>query len=100
MCGILGALNFSNGSRPFSAELLSEMSALLRHRGPDDAGVYVNENIGIAHRRLSVIDLTSAGHQPMVNEDGTQTLVQPDQEFILTPKPELRRKPKFRRGAQ
>lgn len=46
------------------------MSECLRHRGPDDHGVYVNGHVGLAHRRLSVLDLTPAGRQPMSNEDG------------------------------
>ncbi len=49
----------------------------MTHRGPDDAGLYINsaETVGLAHRRLSIIDLTPAGHQPMTNEDGTVWLV-------------------------
>lgn len=46
------------------------MSECLRHRGPDDHGVYVNGHVGLAHRRLSVLDLSPAGRQPMSNEDG------------------------------
>ena len=51
------------------------MADVLRHRGPDDAGIWSSEEgataVGLAHRRLSIIDLSAAGHQPMSNEDGT-----------------------------
>jgi asparagine synthase (glutamine-hydrolysing) len=49
------------------------MTNVLRHRGPDDAGVLCrpDERVALGHRRLSIIDLSAAGHQPMANEDGT-----------------------------
>jgi len=70
MCGIGGKLFFDR-ARVVDPALLSQMSAVLRHRGPDDAGVYYDGQIGLAHRRLSIIDLSPAGHQPMSNIDGT-----------------------------
>jgi asparagine synthase (glutamine-hydrolysing) len=54
---------------------MKEMSSVLTHRGPDDEGVYVKGNVGLAHKRLSIIDLTPAGHQPMSNEDGSIWIV-------------------------
>ena len=51
------------------------MSSLLSHRGPDDSGIYLKGNVGLAHRRLSIIDLTPAGHQPMPNEDESVWIV-------------------------
>ena len=51
------------------------MNAVLAHRGPDDAGIRCDGQIGLAHRRLSIIDLSPAGHQPMSNEDGTIWIV-------------------------
>ena len=73
MCGICGILAWDGA--PVSAERIERMAAVLRHRGPDDAGVHVERAggvaIGLGHRRLSIIDLSSAGHQPMTNEDGT-----------------------------
>ena len=51
------------------------MCSVLSHRGPDDAGVYLKDNIGLGHRRLSVLDVTQAGHQPMKNEDRTIWIV-------------------------
>ena len=56
------------------ADALARMQGLLTHRGPDDAGSYLNGNVGLAHTRLSIIDL-GAGHQPMCNEDGTIWIV-------------------------
>lgn len=66
MCGICGLLNFDE--RPAERDLIAEMLAAIRHRGPDDSGLYVNGAVGLGHARLSVIDLSS-GHQPMANED-------------------------------
>ena len=70
MCGITG-LAFRDPARRADPELLRAMADTIRHRGPDDAGVHVDGGVGLAHRRLSVIDLSPAGHQPMANEDGT-----------------------------
>lgn len=69
MCGICGWLKF-NSSERIERHLLEEMTATLVHRGPDGGDVYVNNNIGIGHRRLSIIDL-DAGKQPLSNEDET-----------------------------
>ncbi len=77
MCGICGKLNFS-GSK-VDEELLRRMTALMEHRGPDDVGFYLNHrdeiSCGLAHRRLSIIDLSPAGRQPMANEDETVRMV-------------------------
>ena len=62
MCGIAGQITFDNS--PVSRPLIAEMGARLRHRGPDDAGIYVHGGVGLAHQRLSVMDLSPAGHQP------------------------------------
>jgi asparagine synthase (glutamine-hydrolysing) len=70
MCGISGKLYF-DPKRPVEYRALERMNAVLAHRGPDDAGVYCAGPVGLAHRRLSIIDLSPAGHQPMSNEDGT-----------------------------
>lgn len=67
MCGINGmALARGHVDR----HALETMRDALRHRGPDGAGIYVKDNIGLGHRRLSIVDLAS-GHQPMANEDGS-----------------------------
>ncbi|MCA9920671.1 MAG: asparagine synthetase B, partial [Anaerolineales bacterium] len=65
MCGITGIL-----SPQINRERLEQANDLLRHRGPDDAGIFVADGIGLAARRLSIIDLAH-GHQPLTNEDGT-----------------------------
>src|SRR3954470_13084601 len=72
MCGIAGTLAFDH-ALTVDESTVSRMTATLHHRGPDDAGTYVrpDERIGLGHRRLSIIDLSRAGHQPMSNEDGT-----------------------------
>lgn len=64
MCGIAGILNLDGA--PFTeSAVLERMTAAMAHRGPDDAGIYVNGPIGLGHRRLSILDLSAAGHQPM-----------------------------------
>ncbi len=72
MCGICGQLQLNNGAL-VSAELLKRMRDRIEHRGPDDAGSYISPDgrVGLANRRLSIIDLSAAGHQPMSNEDGS-----------------------------
>jgi asparagine synthase (glutamine-hydrolysing) len=69
MCGI-GGIVVANGSKPDGAALNSIIQALT-HRGPDDHGEWSDEKCAIGHRRLSIIDLSPAGRQPMSNEDGT-----------------------------
>lgn len=70
MCGING-IAFSNRSgRRVEESLLIQIRDVLHHRGPDDAGLYIDKNVGLGHRRLSIVDVAS-GHQPMPNEDKT-----------------------------
>ena len=71
MCGISGIV----GPVPDRAALVARMTDALAHRGPDDRGVFSDEVCALGHRRLSIIDLSAAGHQPMTNEDGTLQLV-------------------------
>jgi asparagine synthase (glutamine-hydrolysing) len=68
MCGIVGVCNF-NGD-PVPAGLLQRMTDSIAHRGPDGEGHYTDGPVGLGHRRLAVIDLSPAGHQPMANETG------------------------------
>ncbi len=72
MCGIVGIINFADPARDEQADLL-RMREALRHRGPDDAGLYQSPDrrVTLGHRRLSIVDLTEAGRQPMTNEDGS-----------------------------
>jgi asparagine synthase (glutamine-hydrolysing) len=67
MCGIAGYINL-DGS-PASAVILKKMTDAIAHRGPDGEGQWVDGNVGIGHRRLAILDLTPAGHQPMVSAD-------------------------------
>jgi len=67
MCGIAGIFNL-NGE-PVSPVLLRRMTDAIAHRGPDGEGFYTDSFIGFGHRRLAIIDLSSAGHQPMVTPD-------------------------------
>ncbi len=68
MCGIVGAIYLNQ--QPVRADVIERMASALQHRGPDDAGVFVDGMAGLGHRRLKIIDLSPAGHQPMSNEDG------------------------------
>ena len=67
MCGIAGQLNFNKD--PVSPVTLRRMTDALTHRGPDGEGHWIDENIGFGHRRLSIIDLSPAGNQPMKSSD-------------------------------
>jgi asparagine synthase (glutamine-hydrolysing) len=68
MCGINGILHKVN-TKTSSAELVAKMNDKLRHRGPDDAGIYTDDNISLGHQRLAIIDLSSDGHQPYTAQD-------------------------------
>jgi asparagine synthase (glutamine-hydrolysing) len=73
MCGIAGYWNYISG-RPASLPVLQAMTRSLTHRGPDDEGYWVEGDLAIGMRRLSIVDL-AGGHQPMANEDGTVHVV-------------------------
>ena len=72
MCGICGIFNYGNSAVPVTTALVSRMRDTMVFRGPDDAGVWVSPDgaVGLGHRRLSIVDLSPAGHQPMSNEAG------------------------------
>ncbi|MGH7289342.1 MAG: asparagine synthase (glutamine-hydrolyzing), partial [Myxococcota bacterium] len=76
MCGIAGILQY-RGDSAVEPECLVELRDLQRHRGPDDAGLWVSADglTGLAHRRLSIIDLSPRGHQPMLTSDGRFAIV-------------------------
>ncbi len=73
MCGIAGFADFSG--LPASKTKLEAMISAIRHRGPDDSGLYTDNGCGLGHRRLSIIDLSPAGHQPMLTEDGRYAMI-------------------------
>jgi len=87
MCGIL-AHCLHDESAQIDEGTLREMADTMTHRGPDDAGYWVRGNVGLAHRRLSIIDLSSAGRQPMENEDSSVLLTFNGEIYNF---PELRR---------
>jgi len=78
MCGIAGFVESADVGAPSSLEasqeLVGRMCQVIRHRGPDDEGRFVDEGIALGMRRLSIIDL-STGHQPIHNEDRTVWVV-------------------------
>ena len=73
MCGIVGQINFDK--TPVSPVVLKKMTDAIRHRGPDGEGHWIEESVGFGHRRLSIIDPSPLGRQPMVSQD---------QRYILT----------------
>ena len=73
MCGIVGIFE-TRSLREVSRATLARMNDSQRHRGPDDSGYFVEPGIGLGHRRLSIIDL-STGHQPLFNEDGSVLVI-------------------------
>src|SRR5437763_811020 len=78
MCGIAGFLTgASDGLARELADVSSAMDACLQHRGPDDHGIWVDAECGLAlvHRRLSILDLSAAGHQPMISADGRFVII-------------------------
>ena len=74
MCGICGIIDYGSGE-DVKKQVLAKMSAAIKHRGPDDEGIYVKGGGSLGHRRLKIIDLSDTGHQPMCNEDGKIWLV-------------------------
>ena len=72
MCGITGIFNL-NGE-PVSPVVLRRMTDAIAHRGPDGEGFYTDSFVGLGHRRLAIIDLSPAGHQPMITADGQYVL--------------------------
>jgi asparagine synthase (glutamine-hydrolysing) len=67
MCGITGLINLN--CAPVSPVVLKKMTDAIAHRGPDGEGHWIEGNVGLGHRRLSIIDLSPAGHQPMISGD-------------------------------
>ncbi|MCX6796388.1 MAG: asparagine synthase (glutamine-hydrolyzing) [Candidatus Falkowbacteria bacterium] len=74
MCGIAGKIYF-NPNRTVSADTIKKMTDCLAHRGPDDSGVFIAGQLGLGHRRLAVIDLSAAGHEPMSDAENKIYLI-------------------------
>ncbi|MCE9590348.1 MAG: asparagine synthase (glutamine-hydrolyzing) [Planctomycetes bacterium] len=77
MCGIVGVMRFSDDAPPIDPARLAAMRDAMTHRGPDGAGLWISDNnrVGLAHRRLAILDLSPAASQPMANEDGSIQIV-------------------------
>ena len=77
MCGICGIFNYGNSAQTFDEALLVRMSDAIKHRGPDDSGTFVSPDhrVGFGFRRLSIVDLSPAGHQPMLTSDRSVCIV-------------------------
>ncbi len=76
MCGIAGILRLGAGQvTPEDVGLVGRMTDAIAHRGPDDHGIWNDARVALGFRRLSIIDLSSAGHQPMGNEDGSVQII-------------------------
>src|ERR1700749_3822788 len=77
MCGISGVLAFKGANFEVTADYLAAMRDTMVHRGPDGAGLWVSSDrkVGLAHRRLAIIDLADSALQPMSNSDGSLQLV-------------------------
>jgi asparagine synthase (glutamine-hydrolysing) len=74
MCGINGILHLQS-QKKVDERMLTKMRDSLEHRGPDDAGLFIENNIGLGHRRLSILDVSTAGHQPFFSDNGRYVLV-------------------------
>jgi asparagine synthase (glutamine-hydrolysing) len=74
MCGICGIYHLDR-NQPVEEHMLVRMARCMNHRGPDDEGYHLQGNVGLGHQRLSIIDLSPSGRQPMANEDGSLWLV-------------------------
>ena len=70
MCGIAGQFDPATVPAAIDRGRLQAMADVIAHRGPDEAGIHIEPHVGLAHRRLSIIDLAT-GQQPLANEDGT-----------------------------
>jgi asparagine synthase (glutamine-hydrolysing) len=86
MCGVVGQVAVSGSERIEESQLL-QMLAMIRHRGPDEFGIYIDNQAGLGNARLSILDL-AGGQQPISNEDGTLWIVYNGEVFNF---PELRR---------
>ncbi|MBA3704388.1 MAG: asparagine synthase (glutamine-hydrolyzing) [Bacteroidetes bacterium] len=73
MCGINGIVGLSDIN--LAKQKVAAMNTCMQHRGPDDEGIFVNDKIALGHRRLSIIDLSAAGHQPMQSSDGRYHII-------------------------
>ena len=69
MCGFAGFIGFNKYSKDNVESMATDMGDVISHRGPDDSGIWMDSKaeVVLTHRRLSILDLSSAGHQPMIS---------------------------------
>lgn len=91
MCGLTGILAGSGTRGPDLADMAERMAEALHHRGPDDGGVWAEEGVALGHRRLSILDLSPAGAQPMVSASGR---------FVIAYNGEIYNHPELRRALE
>ena len=77
MCGIVGSVSFDSSTFVFTEPYIRRMRDTMTHRGPDGGGIWMSPDgrVGLGHRRLSIIDLSTVANQPMANEDGRLQVV-------------------------
>ena len=77
MCGVCGVFDYAGAAAPVEPAVIASMRDAMAHRGPDDTGQWSSEDrrVGLGFRRLSIVDLSAAGNQPMTNEDGSVRIV-------------------------
>ena len=73
MCGISGIINLNK--EPVKEQDIRLMMHAIKHRGPDDEGVYIDNNVGLGFVRLSILDLSESGHQPMFSHDRNLVII-------------------------
>ena len=73
MCGLAGVFNLND--KPVTTQLLKKMGEIIAHRGPDGEGLFIDENVGLVHKRLAILDTSEKGAQPMPSRDGRYVLV-------------------------
>src|SRR5215210_5593558 len=73
MCGIAGILNLKK--QPVQEKMLTGMTKCLAHRGPDSDGFFIDNEIALGHRRLSIIDLSPLGNQPFTDNSGRYVMI-------------------------
>ena len=75
MCGLAGMWDVSGQREDQCMQIVTEMTDSISYRGPDDEGVWQEGRVTLGHRRLSIVDLSQLGHQPMISSDGRFVLV-------------------------
>lgn len=97
MCGISGVINFNN--KPVVEDEIRTMMYQMKHRGPDDEGVFIEEGVGLGFVRLSILDLSPAGHQPMFSNNNRYVIIYNGEVYnYIEIREELKHKYKFKTG--